>query len=113
MGKAKRALKATKTDEACAVRMTIGTFLTRRIAELYPHLSKSEAQIRVGQQANGISLSSMQRLCAGKVDAKSHTLANLARVLHCSVGDIVTPPPTHRDARRRPQGKSPPPTDLN
>jgi DNA-binding Xre family transcriptional regulator len=103
VGKEHDTKKARETIEAREARARMGAFLTQRIANLYPSLSKSEAQVRVGREAGGISLSSMQRLCAGKVDAKLHTLANLAGALKCSPADFFIAPATRADGRRRPQ----------
>jgi hypothetical protein len=77
------------TKQALATRTAIGDYLTRRIRELYPNLSKSDAYARIGRDAGGLSVSTMRRLVAGKVGPTSDTLANLAHTLGCSVADIT------------------------
>jgi DNA-binding phage protein len=77
---------ARKTREAMVAN------LERRIAEVYPKLSKTRAYARIGEDT-GNSLSSFQRIMSGKTGPSIDTLSDIAHNLGCSVSELLSPPP--------------------
>lgn len=76
---------ARKTREAMVAN------LARRIAEIYPKLTKTAAYERIGEDT-GNSLSSFQRIMSGKTGPSIDTLSDIAHNLGCSVAELLSLP---------------------
>jgi transcriptional regulator with XRE-family HTH domain len=85
-----------------ALRKTVTDNLRERIDVVYPNMSLSEAFIRLGRDAGGLSFSTVQRIMKGETGASIDTLALLCVPLGCTPAWLVTPsenPPARKRIR--------------
>jgi len=73
------------------LRKTVVANLSERIARQYPGVSMSEAYMRLGREAGGISLSTIQRIMSGQTGPSIDTMAALCVPLSCTAADLTAP----------------------
>jgi DNA-binding Xre family transcriptional regulator len=81
--------KAPKGVSAAArrARELVGQNIKHELDRAFPHKSLTYGFLKVGE-STGLSLSTLQRICAGKVGCQLDTLADIAHTLGCSMADL-------------------------
>jgi len=90
--------KKVVSKPARDLRQTMIAYLSPKIAAEYPSLSSlSDRYRKLGKDAGGYSLSTIQRVMSGDTGPSIDTLADIAHTLGCTVAEMLSAAPVVKD----------------